>query len=381
MIKALLAAAHLIGVAVNKWRTKAVRRHPLAVEISVLKEKLEAAREQNDILRARMRRLDPRRRGHYRAHERLAILLHGERHGLSVSKLAAAFVVSVGAILGWRRDARSEKPSRVSPKTPITKFPDFISAIVRRLKKEWPRWGTRRIAGILGRAGVAISKSTVQAMLRRKPTKPVVDPRQAKFRRRLLIAKHPGHIWFLDFTRIGGFFRSRVVCAVVDAYSRKVMAIGVAAKEAPASLAVSLLRRSAAKFGAPTWTVTDHGTQFTSKAFRAERRRWKIRHRFGAVHRHGSTAIIERFWKSFKTEFAHGLMLFRSMRFVERRLRGYVSWFNEHRPHQGIGQRTPDEVHFGRDTKPRVVPTRGALAAKLIDGDRALPVIRLLDAA
>jgi hypothetical protein len=59
----------------------------------------------------------------------------------------------------------------------------------------------------------------------------------------------------------------------------------------------------------------------------------------------------------------------------------YVSWFNEHRPHQGIGQRTPDEVHFGRDTKPRAVPLRGALAATLIDGDRALPVIRLLDAA
>jgi hypothetical protein len=100
MIKALLATPRLIGVAVNKWRTKVARRHPLAVEISILKEKLEVTREQNDILRARMRRLDPRRRGPYRSNERLAILLHAERHGLSVEKLAAGFVVSVGAILG-----------------------------------------------------------------------------------------------------------------------------------------------------------------------------------------------------------------------------------------------------------------------------------------
>ena len=62
---------------------------------------------------------------------------------------------------------------------------------------------------------------------------------------------------------------------------------------------------------------------------------------------------------------------------VHDELLGYVTWFNAHRPHQGLGQRTPDEIHFGRDTRPQSVPLRGELVAELVDGDLTLPVLRL----
>ena len=82
-----------------------------------------------------------------------------------------------------------------------------------------------------------------------------------------------------------------------------------------------------------------------------------------------------------KYEFAHGLILFRTLPAIHRKLLGYVTWFNEHRPHQGLGQRTPDEVYFGRDTRPQSVPLRGELVADLVDDDCALPVLRLRAAA
>lgn len=82
-----------------------------------------------------------------------------------------------------------------------------------------------------------------------------------------------------------------------------------------------------------------------------------------------------------KNEFAHGLILFRPLSAIHKKFLGYVTWFNAHRPHQGLGQRTPDEVYFGRDTRARSVPLRSELVAALVDGDRALPVLSLRRAA
>ncbi len=56
---------------------------------------------------------------------------------------------------------------------------------------------------------------------------------------------------------------------------------------------------------------------------------------------------------------------------------GYVRGFNEERPHQGLGQRTPDEVHLARRTSARAGPLRAELVTDLMDGDHALPVLRL----
>lgn len=66
---------------------------------------------------------------------------------------------------------------------------------------------------------------------------------------------------------------------------------------------------------------------------------------------------------------------------IESRLRGYVAWFNGDRPHQGLDQRTPDEVFFAHDTRAKAVPLSAALTVDHLDGDRELPVLRLRRAA
>ena len=377
MLQAILAVSRVIAVATNRWRLRAADRHPMRVEISVLKEKVEALREQNDLLRARLGRIPPRHRPHYRRHERLAILAHAARYGLSVEKAARAFVVTVGAILGWKRDARSDQPIRVQPKPPVNKLPELVADLARRIKREWPRWGTRRIAGVLARLGIAMSRTTVQTFLKRSPTRPVEAERPLVRRERHLVAKHPGHLWFLDFTRVGGVFRSVVVGAIVDGYSRKVLALAVAPHEPSALFAVRLVRQAIREFGPPSWMVTDHGTQLTAKELCHELRRRRIGHRYGAVLRHGSISVIERFWKSMKQEYAHGLVLFRSLLAIQRKLLDYVHWFNEHRPHQGLDQRTPDDVYYGRDTRAKSVPLRGELAFETVAGDHSLPALSL----
>ena len=82
-----------------------------------------------------------------------------------------------------------------------------------------------------------------------------------------------------------------------------------------------------------------------------------------------------------KKEYVRHLFLYRSDKAIETRLERYRSWFNEHRPHQGLGQRTPDDVYLDRPAKPTRDMTGGTLSVRFLDGDRRLPVLRLRRAA
>jgi putative transposase len=380
MVKALLLVARWIAAAHDRWCEVTATRRPLAVEVAVLKERVERLRAENELLRARLGRLEPRRRPHYRRWERLAILWHRARYRLSLAATARAFMVSLQTLLAWHRDATEIERTLVDGRTPVKRASDVVAALVLRLKREWPRWGTRRVAAVLARMGIAASRSTVQRLLRRRGP-PAPAQVQARHVPGPLLAKHPQHIWFLDFTRVGGFLRSVRVGAVVDAFSRKVLAIGVAPREPSAAFTLNLMREAIQRHGPPGWVVTDKGSQLTAVAFREFVRARGVRHRYGAVGRKGSIAIVERYWRSLKAEHAHGLNLFRPLASIHTRLRAYVAWFNAHRPHQGLGGRTPDDVFAGRTRAVRSVPLRATLEVTHVDGNRDLPILHLRPAA
>jgi len=139
MLQALLVVARAIAFGADRRRTRVARRRPMHVEISVLRERLDAALEQNALLRARLGRLAHRRRPQYRRDERPATLYHAARFGLSVEKTAGASVVSVSAIMGWRRESRAAAPGEVSTRPLANKRPERVADLARRLRREWPR--------------------------------------------------------------------------------------------------------------------------------------------------------------------------------------------------------------------------------------------------
>lgn len=380
MTRALLLIARWIAIAHDLWRLEVARRHPLRAEVDALHEAIQRLREENDLLRARLRRLDPRRRPRFRPFERLRILWHQARHGLSVRATARAFVLSVQTVVNWRKDVARGEDRLVRPRHPGNALPDLVAELVHLLKREWPRWGTRRAAGVLARLGLAASRSSVQRILRR-PRRPTRRLRVVRTGRGSLVARRPGQIWLLDFTRVGGLIRSVRVGAVIDAFSRKVLAIGVVAGEPTAAFAVRLLREPVHVAGVPGWVVTDRGRQFTSHAFARALRRRGIRRRFGAIGRSGSIALIERFWRTMKDEYARGLFLYRPLRSIEADLARYAEWFNAERPHQGLWNLTPEEMHDGRHRRTGRPPARATLRVRYLGDDRALPVLRLRHAA
>jgi putative transposase len=377
MHEALLVIARAIALAHDHWRSAIGRRRPLSGRISNLEERVRRLEAENDLLRARFRRLPPRRRPRYLPHERLEILWHAARHGLSVAATARTFCITRQTVTTWRRLARRKDDGLLPP---MNRLSDLVHELVHRLKREWPRWGTRRLAGQLARLGVKASRSSVQRILRR-PRAPRPDDRILPSRGACLLAKRPNHIWMIDFTRLKGVVRPVFVGAVIDAFSRRVLAIGFMRGEPDSDFALRLLREALDRHGAPTWLVSDKDRALRNQLVNALLRRRGIRRRYGAVGKSGSIAIIERMWRSMKQEYVRHLFLYRSTKAIDLRLKRWARWHNAERPHQGLKQQAPDEVYSGRPPGRTRDLTAGTLSVRFLDGDQRLPILRLSRAA
>ena len=378
MHEALIVIARAISFAHDRWRLTIGRRRPLSGRIGILEERVRRLEVESTLRRTRLRRLPARRRPHYRRHERLEILWHAARFGLSIATTAAAFAVTEQTILNWRRDLEKQSPLLVPP---LRGLPDLVHDLVHRLKVEWPQWGTRRIAGQLARLGVKASRSSVQRVLRRRPRKPIEPEVVNGPTGRVLLARRPDHIWMIDFTRVGGVVRPLWIGAVIDAFSLRVLAVG-AIRDGPSSaFAVRLLRDAIRRGGTPRWLVTDKDSVLRGGLVQRLLTRHGILRRYGAVGRKGSIALIERTWRTLKSEYVRHLLLYRSIRALETRLRRWARWRNGHRPHQGLGQRTLDGIYRGRPPKRVRDTTAGTLSVRFLGGDRRLPILRLRRAA
>jgi hypothetical protein len=98
----------------------------------------------------------------------------------------------------------------------------------------------------------------------------------------------------------------------------------------------------------PKYLVTDSGVQFACAGFKQWCRRRGIRQRRGAVGRHGSIAVEERFIRTLTSSCV------RVLSFVPLRLRAFrrevdlfFAWYND-RPHMTRQGATPDEIYFRR---------------------------------
>ena len=203
-------------------------------------------------------------------------------------------MLTAQTILNWRRVCAGRDPHLLPP---LRGLPDLVHDLVHRLKVEWPRWGTRRIAGQLARLGVKASRRSVQRILRRGPRKPTEPEVVNGSTGRVLLAKRPDHIWMIDFTRVGGVVRPLWIGAVIDAFSRRVLAIGAVRGGPSSAFAVRLLRDAIRKNGTPRWLVTDKDPVLRGGLVQRLLTRHGILRRYGAVGRKGSIALIERTWE------------------------------------------------------------------------------------
>jgi transposase InsO family protein len=408
---------------ISQKRDSATR---LLAELDIARREIALLKEEIRIKDARFKRLSPRRRPNYTSIQRLQILRLKAIRGWTTVRTAEVFLLNEHTVTEWlqRIDEEGEKALLQMPE-PVSKFPEFVRAIVRQLKSFFPRMGKDQIASILARAGLHLGATTVERSLRDDPSKEdqepavlVEDSDSAEIR--VVTSKYPGHVWLCDLTVVptsAGFWTSWLphtwsqvwpfcwwVAVVIDHFSRSIVGFAVFKKK-PTSLEIrSFLGRTIGKVGKPPkYLITDKDSIFDCPGFKRWcRQKKKITPRYGAVGKHGSIAIIERFIKTMKDECTREVLVPLRMDAMRKELAYYTAWYNEHRPHSSLGGMTPNEFYEGQvpaNTKPRYEPRlhwprgspcagpqakiKGRRGCRLVlqiafmEGRRHLPVIEL----
>jgi putative transposase len=310
---------------------------------------------------ARMERLPAHRRPHYHPIERLAILELRAARGWSADQVADRMQLTAATVTVWMGRLDEKGPEAlIQTIEPVNKYPHFVAYMVRRLKVLCPAMGKTRIAQVLCRAGLHLSSTTVDRMLKDRPRR---EPEAVRVKpKRLVRSRFPNDIWHIDLTTVPtslGFWAAWIpyalpqqwpfcwwVAVAVDHYSRRILGFEIFDNQ-PKSRAVRdffsrLTRRGEGK---PRHLITDQGTQFTDEGFRRWCRRRKIRQRFGAVGKYGSISVIERIIRTMKNEGTRKILIPFTQSGFRRELSFFVDWYNTHRPHSAMKARTPDEVY------------------------------------
>ncbi len=376
--KAATSHDHLI-----RWQTR----------IEQLEHDNSLLREEMRIKDKRMLRLSPHRRPYYASIERMAILELRAGRGWTAAQTAERFQVTEATISNWMHRLDEEGPhALVRTREPVNKFPDYVRYLVRRLKVLCPQLGKEKIAQHLCRAGLQIGTTTVGRFVREEfPPPPPPQPQTAMTGIR---SQRPNHIWLTDLTVVpisGGFWTSWLpfavpqrwpfcwwVAIVLDHFSRKVQGFAVFPKKPTSKILRSFLGRVIRRVGkAPKYLICDKEKQFHCPGFRAWCHSKGIRTRYGAVGKHGSISLIERLILTMKDECTRRIIVsFQRDRFhIE--LSVFFEWYARHRPHSGLGGRTPHEVYSRQRRRKRVLKCPVVPSVRSYQGRRHLPIVSL----
>ena len=270
------------------------------------------------------------------------------------------------ALLGLARSSAYYTPREVSPED---------LALMRRIDAwhlEHPFAGARRLRDLLrpegfqaGRRhiGTLMARMGIEALYR----KPHTSRRQRgdeiySYLLRDLAIERPNQVWAADITYIPMRRGFLYLFAVIDGYSRRVLAWRLS-NTLTTDFCREAVREALHRYGCPEIFNTDQGGQFTSDEFtglikahgirisrdgkgswrenkrsavsRADRREGEARH----------NVFVERLWKTVKYEEGY-LKADDRVADAKAHLATYLRFYNERRPHRSLDG-FPDIVHAG----------------------------------
>ena len=218
-----------------------------------------------------------------------------------------------------------------------------------------PFLGARKLAGMLQREGVEVGRRHVgrlmrlmgiEAIYRKKRTS--IPGKGHKIYPYLLggvAIERPNQVWATDITYVPMAQGFAYLVAIVDLFSRKMLAFRVSNALAT-DFCVEALQEALARYGTPEIFNTDQGSQFTAEEFTAVLLAKDVRVSMDGKGRWVDNVFVERLWKSVKYEEVY-LHAYGSIAEGNRRLAVYFDFYNRIRPHQGLDRITPDAAYFG----------------------------------
>ena len=237
---------------------------------------------------------------------------------------------------------------------PVSDKDRELMRLIDELHLECPYAGTRGIRNELWNRGHKVGRSHVRTLMRKMGI-------EALYQKPRLSKPSPGHtvypyllkgmtineanaVWCSDITYIPMARGFCYLVAIMDWASRKVLSWRLS-NTLGASFCSEALDEALRRYGRPDIMNTDQGSQFTSDEFIGMLKEYGIAISMDGRGRWMDNVFIERLWKSVKYEDIY-LKGYASINDVRKGLTAWFNHYNSRRRHQGLDNRTPDDVYW-----------------------------------
>ena len=275
--------------------------------------------------------------------EKRVWIVKQHKKGTSTAKIALAQGIHRSAVyqilekfenFGWDglKDSKTGRPE--------TRLNKNAEIIILDLRKRY-RYGACHIEQILKNRGFGISHRQIEKLLLRND---LVEPNIKKQRCRKWVRyelPNPNDLWHTDWTYDP--FTQKQFSVYIDDRTRLITSYGIC-KRANAENSIALLKAGIASYGKPKTVMTDHGSQYYANRpeckqentqFRIVLDALGIKHYIARVNRPQTNGKVERFFLTYKTEYATGSF---------RNISDFIKHYNEERLHMSLNYKTPLQV-------------------------------------
>jgi transposase InsO family protein len=300
------------------------------------------------------------------AQRRIKILAFWERHGLKATM--EAFDVGRATLFEWKRRSKAGHgfPEALNPKPRAPKnrrkriWPLDVVREIKVLRFQHPNLGKEKIHPFLKafcekRGLPCPSVATIGRLIadepdkmrsgkrfpsaagRRKSSKPQKRQRKPKG----YVSGKPMECVGLDTVEFRRGNQKRYVVTLIDVHSRFAFAYGT--RSHASSETARILRAVLAELPVKVEHVlTDNGSEFM-RHFSSALKGHDVAHWHTYPRTPKMNAHCERFNRTLQEEFAarHAHLLFKDLPAFNRKLAGYLVWYNAKRPHRSLGMKAP----------------------------------------
>jgi putative transposase len=261
-------------------------------------------------------------------------------HDLPITKQAEVLNISRGSVYYLPR--------------PVSETNLGIMRRLDRLHLEYPFAGSRMLRGLLAAEGCQIGRRHVKTLMRRmgiealyrhpRTTKPEPGHKIYPYLLRGIAITRPNQVWAMDITYIPMARGFVYLAAVLDWFSRRVLAWRLSITM-ESSFCVAALEDAMARYGKPDVFNTDQGSQFTAAAFTDVLAEKGITISMDGKGAWRDNVFVERLWRSVKYEEVY-LRAYESVSDARSSIGRYLDFYNTRRPHQSLDGGTPDQAYF-----------------------------------
>ena len=237
---------------------------------------------------------------------------------------------------------------------PVSDKDRDLMQLIDEIHIHYPFMGVRSIRNELKDKGHEVGRSHIRTLMRKMGIEALYQkPRLSKphpghtiypYLLRGLTIAESNHVWCADITYIPMAQGFCYLVAVMDWASRRVLSWKLS-NTLDTSFCIDALEEAISLYGTPRIFNTDQGSQFTSDGFTGILKKHDIQISMDGRGRWMDNVFIERLWKSVKYEDVY-LKAYDSIATARKELANWFTRYNIRRRHQGLDEKTPDEVYW-----------------------------------